>query len=186
MDRALAQRYCGEGSVRVQQPSEKDAPLRKEEQQVIENLPGMSEWEKAAEALQPPDAYVWHVFISHAGNDADKPFARSLKTLLMRTCWGLRVFLDDESLQPGSNPLEDMDIAMNSTAVGLLLFSKDFFERQATLRELRVLYSRHASHRVQLLPVFLRMRVEDCRHILEDKLGGASNPYLLLFHCALR
>ena len=44
------------------------------------------------------------MFISHAGNSADKPFARALTRLLERTGWGLRVFLDDDSLVPGGSP----------------------------------------------------------------------------------
>ena len=161
--------YC------VQHLSDTRAPLQHKEQQAIAQLPGVSDWQAAAAACAPPETYTWDVFISHAGNAADKPFARALKALLERTGWGLRVFLDDESLQPGGDPQHTMHAAMESTAVAVLLFSAEFFERTATGAELQVLTARHALHRVQLLPVFLRMRVEDCKRSLADLLGqGAS------------
>ena len=136
-------------------------------------MPGVVDWQKAAATLDPPDAFTWHVFISHAGTDADKPFARALKVLLMRTGWGLRVFLDDD-LQPAGDPQGDMDAALKSASVGLLLFSEEFFVRDACIAELRALMDRKAKNRVQLLPVFLRMSVKDCKQRVAAVLGTSG------------
>lgn len=134
----------------------------------------MSDWMGAASRLGAPSAHSWDVFISHAGNKADKPFARALKQLLERTRWGLRVFLDDESLQPSTAPGQAMQAAMESTHIALLLFSTEFFERGATIGELEVLLERHRRSRVQLFPVFLRLTVEECTEKLAELLhtGG--------------
>lgn len=134
----------------------------------------MSDWGRAAQALDPPDPYSWHVFISHAGDGADKPFARALKGLLERTAWGLHVFLDDDSLQAAGDAQKNMNAAMETAAVAVLLFSAEFFEREATVAELRVLVRRHELERVQLLPVFLRMRVEECKRRMAAVLGRGA------------
>ena len=74
------------------------------------------------------------MFVSHAGNSADKPFARAAAALLERTGWGLRVFLDDDSLVPGGapgqvrNPSETLKALQALKAlviVGLRLFLDD-------------------------------------------------------------
>ena len=158
----------------LQQMPDTSAALQHDEQQAIAQLPGVSDWQAAAAAHAPPRTFDWDVFISHAGNSADKPFAKALKELLERTGWGLCIFLDDESLQPGDDPQHTMQAAMESTAVAVVLFSAEFFERAATGAELRLLTARHALHRVQLLPVFLRMRVEDCKRRVADTLGQGA------------
>ena len=91
------------------------------------------------------------------------PFARALVLLLSRTGWGLRVFLDDTSLLAGFDPDSSMQQALESTQVALLLFSKEFFLRSATMSELKLLLERHKQRRAQLLPVFLRLTVEECK-----------------------
>ena len=149
-------------------------PLQVQEQQAITLQPGVSDWLAAAAAHPTPDTHDWDVFISHAGNSADKPFARALFRLLKRTGWGLRVFLDDESLVPAQEPHAAMRAAMESTAVAILLFSAEFFQRPATEKELQVLMDRRALNRVQLLPVFLRMQVDDCKQIMAGILGQGA------------
>ena len=111
----------------VQNLTDTTAPLQHKEQQVIAELPGVSDWREAKAAHAPPDTCAWDVFISHAGDSADKPFARALKALLERTGWGLRVFLDDESLQPADDPHSAMQAAMKSTAVAVVLFGVKYF-----------------------------------------------------------
>ena len=59
-----------------------------------------------------------------------------------------------------------MQRAMETTQVAVLLFSTEFFRRSATKRELRVLLDRQQQHHVQLLPVFLRLTVEDCKRAM--------------------
>ena len=159
----------------VQHLQNNSAPLQAKEQQAIAELPGVTEWQQAAAAHPAPATCDWDVFISHAGNHADKPFARALTALLERTGWGLRVFLDDVSLQARGDAQRAMEAAMESTAVAVLLLSPEFFERKATVAELKALALRHEQNRVQLLPVFLRMRVEECEQKMAAVLGqGAS------------
>ena len=128
----------------------------------------MTEWEAAAAQHDTPSPHSWDLFISHAGDDADKPFARALKQLLERLGWGLRVFLDDESLPPCAHPKNYMRSAMKSTHVAALLFSKEFFERTATKDELELLLKQHTRRRVELLPVFLRVTVAECQKELNS------------------
>ena len=61
-------------------------------------------WRRPPRQFDAPASHAWDVFISHAGNSADKPFARAVTRLLARTGWDLRVFLDDDSLVPGGSP----------------------------------------------------------------------------------
>ena len=134
----------------------------------------MSDWKDAAAAHDPPSPYSWDVFLSHAGNRADKPFARALMELL-QTCWpGVRVFLDDASLRPGADARAAMQAAIESTHVAVLLLSNEFFRRPATRGELDLLLDRHRLHRVQLLPVFLRLTVEDCQRELTALYGAGA------------
>ena len=123
---------------------------------------------------------LWDVFVSHAGNSADKPFARALKQILERTGWNLRVFLDDDSLVPGADPGNSMQRAMETSRVAVILFSKEFFRRTATMRELRLLLERHRLRRAELLPVFLRVTVEECMGELTSLLQpGAPQGFTL-------
>ena len=145
--------------------------------QVISKQEGLSEWAAAAAQLSAPSAYDWDVFISHAGNSADKPFAQALVQLLEGTQWGLRVFLDDNSLVPGGDPDRSMQDALQSAQVALLLFSSDFLKRTATMSELKLLLERHAAHRVELLPVFLRMTVKECKEKLSSLLQPGATDY---------
>ena len=162
---------------RVQHLPDTRTPLQEREQQAITQQPGVPEWLAAAKAHPPPQACEWDVFISYAGNSADKPFARALKALLERTGWDLRIYLDDDSLRPAGDGKLSLQGAMQSAAVAVVLFSAEYFERAATDAELRELSARHALNRVQLLPVFLRLSVEDCKRRLANILGpGALAP----------
>ena len=150
-------------------------PLHASEQSIVQEQPGVSDWIEAAAAHEPPSPYSWDVFISHAGNRADKPFARALAELLER-CWPeTRVFLDDASLRPGADAQAAMQAAMESTHVAVLLLSNEFFHRSATKGELEVLLGRHRQHLVQLLPVFLRLTVEDSKEKMESLYGPGEH-----------
>jgi hypothetical protein len=141
------------------------------------------EWAEVARTLHIPSMYIWDMFISHAGNLADKPFARAVKYVLER-CWQLRIFLDDESLEPGTSSREAMDHAMNHSQLALILYSHEFFQREATIGELRHLVARQRNQRIQLLPVFLRVTVEEAKDHLVEILGEGewihSNKYVRL------
>jgi hypothetical protein len=117
-------------------------------------------------------AYTWDVFISHAGRDADKPFALQLWNLLDKPGIGLRVFLDERSLRHGGDAGAQMTEAMKSSRVGLLLLSQEFFDREFTRDELEVLFKRQALQRIVLLPVFMRMTTDQCEEALKVALPG--------------
>jgi hypothetical protein len=112
------------------------------------------------------------VFISHAGRAADKPLALKLWDLLAAPGVGLRVFLDERSLRLGQDAGPQLAAAMQSSRVGLLLLSPEFFERTATLGELEVLFARKSYRHIDLLPVFLRVTVEECDALLEANFPG--------------
>jgi hypothetical protein len=117
-------------------------------------------------------AYTWDVFISHAGRDADKRFALQLWDLLDKPGIGLRTFLDERSLRIGEDAGPQMTEAMKSSRVGLLLLSREFFQRDSTKEELGFLLKRAALQRIKLLPVFLRMTTEECAAELEAAFPG--------------
>ena len=154
------------------------APLQQEELAVIADLPGVYDWRAAAEQHAAPATCAWDVFISHAGCGADKGSARAVYRLLERTGWGLRIFLDDESLQPGSDAQHSIQSALHSTAIAVLPFSTEFFNGSATRAELQLLASRHAGSWVQLLPVFLQMNVVHSLRSMAAILGRVCQ------HCA--
>jgi hypothetical protein len=118
------------------------------------------------------NTYRWDVFISHAGRNADKPFALKLWDLLDEPGVGLRVFLDERSLHLGGDAGAQMIDAMKSSRVGLLLLSQEFFDREYTRDELVVLFERQALQRIVLLPVFLRMTTDQCEEALKVALPG--------------
>ena len=120
-----------------------------------------------------PSAYSFDVFLSHAGSGADKPFATMLRQVL-QTGWEMEVFLDETDLRCGTNPKQRMQKAIEESQVGMLLFSNDFFTRTATRGELEFLLKRHKEHRIQLLPVFLRMTVEAAKKKLASIRGAGS------------
>jgi hypothetical protein len=107
-------------------------------------------------------AYTWDVFISHTGKEADKTFAMQLWRMLAQPGIGLRVFLDEPRLRVAEEAGPQMLAAMRSSRVGLVLLSQEFFERDATKEELTVLLERKDLQRLYLLPVFLRLTVEEC------------------------
>ena len=129
--------------------------------------------------LRTPSAYAFDVFISHAGHRADKPFAKVLRDVL-KAGWGMEVFLDETDLRHGTSPQQRMQKAMEESQVALLLFSNDFFRRDATRWELEFLLTHHAEHRVQLLPVFLRMTVAEAKLELASVRGAGE------WHACLR
>jgi hypothetical protein len=112
--------------------------------------------------------YEWDVFISHAGKDADKPFATHLCRLLGQDGIGLRVFLDEDAIHVGGDGAREMDAAMKASQAALLLLSWEFFDREATLYELDFLIRRQRMRRIKLVPVFLRMTFEECAAELEN------------------
>jgi hypothetical protein len=122
------------------------------------------------EAMQQPVS--WDVFISHAGRDADKLFALKLQNLLNDAGIVLRVSLDLASLRVGEHSGPQVAEAMKSSRVGLLLLSREFFERPAPQAELAVLLERKDAQHIQLLPVFLSMTIEECTAELEAAFPG--------------
>ena len=157
--------------------SGQDIPVREEKCQKIERRVEKAHWAQIARDYVAPPTCRWDVFISHAGNSADKPFAKALKELLEGTGWGLRIFLDEESLELTTDPDESMQAALESTHVALVLFSTEFFERSATIAELETIMERHARYRLMFLPVFLRLTVEDCKRKLASLLNRGATRF---------
>jgi hypothetical protein len=90
-------------------------------------------------------------------NDADKPFAMELYDVL--GYFDMHVFLDEKRLLPRQDAREQMAVAMKSCRVGLLLLSLEFFTDP--VKEIRTLARKAQERRADVLPVFLRIKVED-------------------------
>jgi hypothetical protein len=126
----------------------------------------------------------WDAFISHAGKDADKPFATKLRQLLDKDGIGLRVFVDEKDLVVGEHTRPALERAMKSSTVAILLLSKDFFERVDTcLYELEFLIKREQRRCIKLVPVFLRLTPPECSEELKKAWPGQSLP--VITHCKL-
>jgi hypothetical protein len=141
---------------------------------------------KDAPALLGRPADSWDVFISHAGKDADKPFATKLRQLLGKDGIGLRVFLDEADLIVGEHFSPALDRAMKSSKAAVLLLSKDFFEREdSCLYELRFLIEREQRRYIKLVPVFLRLTPTECFEELKKAWPGQSWPIIapMYFTC---
>jgi hypothetical protein len=157
--------------------------------QVAPSLPSApsEDWQVDTYQALVTSAYDWDVFICHAGKDADKPLALQLWDLLAEPGVGLRVFLDERSLHPGEDAGAQMTAAMKSSRMGLLLLSREFFERTATKDELAILFERQGLKRITLLPVFLHMTTDECEERLSAAFPGrlCSEILPLLIACKL-
>ena len=152
---------------------------------MINDQEDLPEWRAAPAYLPNPSSCNWDVIISHAGNSADKPFAHALVQLLGQTGWGLRIFLDSNSLLPGGAHGSVMLQAIESTEVAVLLLSKEYFKKVTAMSELTLLLERHALRNVQLLPVFLRMTLQECEGELSTLLQPGAAQFTLLAVCKL-
>ena len=152
------------------------------EPDIIQQQPGVSNWIAAAADFDIPWSYDSDVFIRHAGIRTDKPLTRALKRLLEKMGWYLGVNTDDE---PRMSPEEWVRHGMRTSRVVVLLFSWEYFQLASAKEEMRDLLDQYALQRVRLLPVFLRIPVEDCKRQMTRLLGRGMCTYQGVHVCIL-
>lgn len=93
----------------------------------------------------------WDVFVSHASED--KPaVARPLTELLQRA--GLKVWLDENELTLGDTLSRKIDEGLARSAFGVVILSKNFFQKGWPAQELSGLTARQVGGRKVILPVW--------------------------------
>lgn len=81
----------------------------------------------------------YDVFLSHANNDKDD-YVRELKQSFEKL--GISVFYDETSIDWGDNWKEKIYEGLSSCKYGVIVLSKNFFDRKWTEKELKELLSR--------------------------------------------
>lgn len=107
--------------------------------------------------ILPPEVR-YDVFISHASEDKD-PFVRSLAAELSKL--GLRVWFDEWTLKLGDSLRGRIDEGLLSSSFGVIVLSKNFFNKQWTLAELDALFAIQMSGKKVILPVRYEMSHQD-------------------------
>jgi hypothetical protein len=93
----------------------------------------------------------WDVFISHASEDKDS-IARPLAERLQQK--GLRVWYDEQNVKWGTRLLISIDEGLRNSKYGIVIFSKNFFKKEWTQRELEGLFALMlATGRDLILPI---------------------------------
>ena len=104
--------------------------------------------------------YIYDVFLSHASEDKDdvaRPLALRLQEL------GLRVWFDEFELRIGDNLVAKLNAGINGSRSGILVLSKDFFDKNWTRYELDTLENLWVTQNRVLFPVWHNITVEEIR-----------------------
>ena len=104
--------------------------------------------------------WAWDVFVCHAGED--KAFARLLRERMLRL--GVRCFVDEEDLGSGKQGPQ-LEAAVRSTHIAVVLLCEEFFQRKSPQHELRWFLEEGRQGRNRVLPVFLGITVERCQEL---------------------
>lgn len=93
----------------------------------------------------------YDVFISHASEDKDS-LARPLSNALSRK--GLVVWFDEQVLNPGDSLQDRIDQGLASSRIGVVILSKNFFQKQWTKKELGGLFALSIGKGRRVIPVW--------------------------------
>lgn len=104
-----------------------------------------------------PEEARWDVFLAHAS--ADKPRARILYQAL--TALGLKVFLDEESLLPGDDWMDDIPRALRASDLVVVLVSALTANAHYAGEEIVISIAETRAGRQRLVPVHIERDVED-------------------------
>lgn len=112
------------------------------------------------------------IFISYASEDRTEvavPLADALRAR------GLRVWIDDTSLQLDDSLLEHIDRALAKCEYGVVILSPSYFQKVWTQRELSALAAREASaNRKVILPVWHGLSASDLARLSPSLAGRLS------------
>lgn len=103
-------------------------------------------------------AYNYDAFICHASEDKDT-FVRELAEKLKSH--GLNIWYDEFTLTVGDSLLRKINEGLLQSKYGIVIFSKDFFEKRWTRRELEGLVALEENGQKKILPVWLNVKRED-------------------------
>lgn len=108
------------------------------------------------------DFKTWDIFISYASEDKDtlaRPLAYHLAEL------GLRVWFDEDVLRVGDSISRSIDAGLKSSAFGVVILSRSFFNKQWTLNELAALLGQEQPGRQKILPIWHSVSAEDVKRL---------------------
>ncbi|MGA3371289.1 MAG: toll/interleukin-1 receptor domain-containing protein [Terracidiphilus sp.] len=122
----------------------------------------------------------WDVFICHASEDKDE-IARPLAQALRHE--GYSVWYDEFTLTVGDGLRKSIDQGLSQSDFGVVILSKQFFEKHWPQQELNGLASKEINGRKVILPVWHGVGVEEVRSfspMLADRIGVSTNKGLEL------
>lgn len=145
-------------------------PIR---EQPLSSVPSLLNQERVATRVNGNDA-VYDVFISYASEDRNtvvRPLANTMKTA------GLRVWYDEFELNIGDSLRQKIDRGLASSKFGVVVLSKNFFEKGWTNYELDGIVTRSVSGEQILLPIWhdvTKAEVIEYSPSLADKLARST------------
>ena len=100
----------------------------------------------------------YDLFISHA--NCDKPYVNKLVTELKKVTYD--IWYDSQCISIGDDQEKKIEEGLKKSEFGVIVISKDFFDREWTNRELNVLLSKQFySNKKVILPVLLDVTVKE-------------------------
>jgi len=147
--------------------------LKPIQEQPLSSVPSLLNPDRIATPANGNDL-VYDVFISHASEDRNavvRPLANALKAA------GLRVWYDEFELDIGDSLRQKIDRGLASSRFGVVVLSKDFFDKGWTNYELDGIVTRSVSGEQILLPIWhnvTKAEVIDYSPSLADKLARST------------
>ena len=125
-------------------------------------MPSAAATPEASQAYDQ-ELWKWDVFICHA--EKDKAFALSLRDQLLP----LRVLLYEDSLCfDGRTALQQVEAAVRSTFIAVVLLCEEVFQEGGPLQELRWFLEGCRLGMNKLIPVFLGITGERCEELARE------------------
>ncbi|XAR56242.1 hypothetical protein NMG60_11036643 [Bertholletia excelsa] len=104
----------------------------------------------------------YHVFLSFS-EDTSKKFTGHLYTALDHA--GFRAFRREEDINKGENMELELEKAIQSSRVSIVVFSKEFASSNQCLDELVMILQQMRASKHQVLPIFYNVDPSDVRNI---------------------
>lgn len=124
------------------------------------------------------EKYNWDVFISHASEDKEE-IALPLANFLTKN--GLKVWLDKHEIFIGDSLRRKIDEGLANSRFGIVILSKNFFEKEWPKKELDALVSREDGREKVILPIWHKVSksfISQHSPLLSDKLAISSEKGL--------
>lgn len=119
--------------------------------------------------------YEYDVFICHASEDK-APFVRKLAEELSEK--GLRVWYDEFALDLGDNLIHKIDYGLARSRYGIIVLSKNFFNKDWAQRELDALVARESETKKVILPIWHEVTIKEVQRfspLLASRLAVSSD-----------